>query len=124
MLLYDDMKLLLKLLNEFIIGTKESTSSKLTSSDKLSELPSSPSPPVGYERNATRTFRQGLEGQTSHSLPASLHPSPQLGGNAELAPVVGHSISEGSVGTTRGKVSFGSDRSFPSFNRKQGRLSY
>lgn len=46
-----------------------------------------------------------------------LHPSPPLGGTAELAPAMGHSISEGSAGTTRARVSFDSDRSLPSFSQ-------
>jgi hypothetical protein len=88
-------------------------SSNLTSSDKLTALPST--------RNRTPTRRP------SHSLPSLFSSSPQLG-SKDLTPIASQktSASDGSVGkdTTKQKVSFDSDRiSLPSFqNVRQGVL--
>lgn len=104
----------LSLLTESVGSTP---SSKLTSSDKLSALPSTSSPALGRIRTPTPAIRRNLD--PTNSLP----PSPPLG-SMDLPPIGSHSLSEGSLGieTTKQRVSFDSDRgSLPSFqNVKQG----
>jgi hypothetical protein len=97
------------------------SSSKLTSSDKLSALPSTSTPPLGRMRTPTPAIRRGLD--PTNSLPSLSSPSPPFG-STDLPPIGQHSVSEGSLGrdTTRQRVSFDSDRaSLPSIqNIRQG----
>lgn len=86
-----------------------STSSKLTSSDKLSALPATSSPPLGRIRTPTPVIRQGAD--HTDSLPSLISPSPPFG-STDLPPIGHHSLSEGSLGmqTSKQRVSFDSDR--------------
>src|ERR1700689_5160547 len=89
------------------------SSSKLTSSDKLSALPST-SPPLARMRTPTPAIRRSLD--PTNSLPSLSPPSPPFG-STDLPPIGQHSLSEGSLGreTTKQRVSFDSDRvSLPS----------
>ncbi|KAH8105439.1 hypothetical protein BXZ70DRAFT_920863 [Cristinia sonorae] len=89
----------------------ESSSSMLTSSDKLSALPSQSSPNLNRLRGTTRGFIRSLDAATSPPLP-SIESSPVNHAQRLMSSTSGASDSGSSVGreTPKQRVSFDSDR--------------